>query len=124
MKCGLPSLDVKTRWSPTFNVISKAHSARRILSGDSRGDRVGELKHIRERKGVGSKSLYFLKYAEAVTENPSGSTYITLSSTNKLFNKLLSQCNKEVLHPGAGVGSFLQSRLKFDPSCCNTRASL
>lgn len=92
-----PVLDIETRWSSTFNMVSSAYKAKRVFKKIT--DTAPDLKDysITEAEWETCKSVCdFLGKAASLTEVQSGSTYSTLSMTIKAFRSLRSTCKTAI----------------------------
>lgn len=86
IKQDLPSLDVETSWSSTFNIIKKMYSCLREVNDAI--NRIVDIADLSIREWSSEKAYKvcpFLESAAQFTETKSGSNYITLSRTSKLL---------------------------------------
>lgn len=125
----LPSLDVPTRWSSTFNMIKNAYKARSILNTIT--SKVNDLRSYAVTNEVwmrASTICTFLESAASLTECQSGSSYATLSVTEKAFRALLSKCNTIMDSNDPLLKKIAEKManklLKYESLLCNDMAKL
>ena len=96
MKVEFPGLDVETRWFSTFNMIRKGFKARKVIVASI--NRIPEISDelSEDEWRRCDKVANFLEAAASMTENQSGSSYVTLSITSKAYLKLIKHCEKQI----------------------------
>lgn len=90
----IPGLDVDTRWSSTFIMIKKAYKAKRVIM--STISRIQDFNNtITDLEWEKARKVYeFLETAATITENQSGTEYVTISLTARAFNKMTKKCEQ------------------------------
>lgn len=97
MKCELPSLDVEIMWPPTFQMNRKSYEARSVLSAVAAREKdVSSLMVSESEWMLANKIGNILNAAATATEHQSGLKYVTLSFTEKLFQKLKLRCREYI----------------------------
>lgn len=126
---GLPSLDVPTRWSSTFNMVLNAYKARAVLN--SMTTKVSDLRGYQVSKRVWERAAEicrFLDSAVSITECQSGSSYATVSITTKALQSLLSKCRTfiESSHPLLEpiAKKMFDKMTKYEALLCSELANL
>lgn len=127
VRCELPGLDVETRWSSTFDMIRKCFAARRVLTAMvSREEELEDLLVSESEWKLADKVCTFLSAAASATEHQSGSNYVTVSVTSRIFEKLESSC-KDYMEEEEGllhsVAKAMLLKLEKYRSLVNTEAA-
>lgn len=86
-----PGLDVKTRWSSTYLMLTKAIEARPLLNAMCCEDKeLADFMLTPEEWETAKKLCELLSVFHNATQNQSGKLYVSLSMTSRIFDMLYS----------------------------------